>query len=343
MNPVKVAVVILNWNGEEFLKKFLPSVVEHCPDYARIHIADNGSSDNSVNYLNSNHKDISLIKLDKNYGFTGGYNKALEQIESQYYILLNSDIQVDCDWIGPVIDLMDSDSSIAACQPKIRSYHHPSYFEYAGAAGGFIDFLGYPFCRGRIFQEVEPDLQQYNAYTELFWATGACMFVRASDFHQAGGFDDDFFAHMEEIDLCWRLKRMGKKIVFCPNSQVYHVGGGTLPSNNPRKTFLNFRNSIYLMIKNLPRGKFYPILFFRVILDQIASLKFLFSGQYKDFIAVYKAWFYAVKSFRYKRKQGKKFGYKKVDTVFKKSIVLQFYLWRKKRFSELKSSDFGSL
>ena len=252
----KIAVVILNWNGREFLDRFLPGVVRHSSSHdVKIIVADNGSSDDSVEFIRNKFKNVEIIELDKNYGFAGGYNKAFEKINSEYYILLNSDVEVSGNWIEPIIKKMDDDQDVAAAMPKILSYQNRSKFEYAGAAGGFIDKWGYPFCRGRILNNIEPDNNQYNNSIEIFWASGACLFIKSKIFHDTGGFDDDFFAHMEEIDLCWRIKNLGYKIYCYPCSQVYHVGGGTLPNETPAKLFFNFRNSLYLLLKNLPDKK----------------------------------------------------------------------------------------
>ena len=285
-----VAIVILNWNGKKYLKKFLPGVIEHSSqDDYEIVIADNASTDDSIIFLENNYPKIRIIKLDKNYGYAQGYNLALEQIESKYYILLNSDIEVTKNWIQPIIGLMDSDESIAACMPKIRSYKDKSNFEYAGAAGGFIDKYGYPFCRGRILDTLEEDTGQYDQNTEVFWATGACLFVRADSFHKAGGLDGDFFAHMEEIDLCWRLKNNGYKIMYSHESTVFHVGGGTLDTTNPFKLFLNYRNNLYLLYKNLHSSELIKTLFIRMILDGISAFVYLLQMQPKKFSVVFKA------------------------------------------------------
>jgi GT2 family glycosyltransferase len=337
----KVAIVILNWNGRIFLEKFLPSVVKHNPDVAEIIIADNGSDDDSEKFMQLVYPFITFIKLEKNYGYTGGYNRALQQIEAEYFILLNSDIEVSAQWIEPMMKLMDNDHTIAACQPVLRSFHQPEKFEYAGAAGGFIDFLGYPFCRGRIMNELEIDQGQYATSIEVFWATGACMMVRASVMQEAGGFDEDFFAHMEEIDLCWRFRRMGYKIIYCPDSVVFHVGGGTLPKNNPRKTLLNFRNNIWLLAKNLPGRKFIPIFIFRMILDVAASLHFLFKGQSKDAKAIPLAWIEVFKNLKRKRNEGRSIPYKAVWPVYTRSIIAGYYFKGKRRFSDLNPADFG--
>jgi GT2 family glycosyltransferase len=243
MTAIKTAIVILNWNGEGFLKQFLPDVIKHSNSFASVIVADNASSDGSIDYLKSLGSDVRIIQLDKNYGFTGGYNKALKEVDAEYYVLLNSDVEVRAGWIQPVIDFMDEHTQVGICQPKIKSFHQPTHFEYAGASGGFIDWLGYPFCRGRLFNSLEEDKGQYNDNLEVFWATGACMFIRAKLYHELNGLDENFFAHMEEIDLCWRAQLSGQKIMVIPAAEVYHVGGGTLPKNNPRKTFYNFRNN----------------------------------------------------------------------------------------------------
>ena len=284
--------------------------------------------------------DVRLIENGSNGGFTTGYNLALQQVEAQYYVLLNSDIEVTLNWIEPVIEMMDADPNIAACQPKIKSYYHKEQFEYAGACGGFIDKFGYPFCRGRVFQNLEEDKGQYDTPMEVFWATGACMFVRADLYHQIGGLDDSFFAHMEEIDLCWRLKNAGYKVFCCPQSVVYHIGGGTLPKNSPRKTYLNFRNNLSLLVKNLPRNQIFMVIFCRIFLDWVAAFKFLAEGCFKDFKMVFKAhWdFYKrLRTLRAKRKNGPRH---QVSCVYRRNIVIQSLLLGKKRFSELGEGDF---
>ncbi len=286
----KVAVVILNWNGKSFLEKFLPIVIKYSSS-AQIIVADNQSSDDSVSFLKQHFPEVRIIINPSNDGFSTGYNLALKQVEAEYYVLLNSDVEVTEKWIEPIMDLMDSNKQIAACQPKILDYNHKTTFEYAGAAGGFMDKYGYPFCRGRIFNSLEEDKGQYNNSTEVFWATGACMFVRAEAFWKVGGFDDDYFAHMEEIDVCWRMKNIGYQIYVEPKSLVYHVGGGTLNKLSPRKTYLNFRNNLITLTKNAsPRFLFFKIIY-RMILDGVAAFKFLAEGHGSHFIAVIKAHF----------------------------------------------------
>lgn len=336
----KVAIVILNWNGKKFLEKFLPSVVVNCNEYSEIIIADNDSKDDSVEFIEKEYPDIRIIKHTFNHGFAKGYNDALSKIESEYYILLNSDIEVTPNWIEPVIKLMDSDRRIAACQPKLRSYHSTEYFEYAGAAGGFIDHFGYPFCRGRIFQEIEKDEGQYDQISEIFWATGACLFVRAELFHRFGGFDDDFFAHMEEIDFCWRLKNAGYKIMYCPDSVVYHVGGGTLPKKSSLKTYLNFRNNLILIFKNIPSERIIYVFLTRWFLDFIAALKFLSQGGLADFAAVIRAQYYFLRHYITQIRKRRKIFQVKVSGVYNHNIVIEHFIRRKKKFSDLQQSDF---
>lgn len=339
---IKTAVVILNWNGENFLKKFLPGVISNSvSDFTRVFVVDNGSNDGSVDYCKTKHPEVELIILDKNYGFTGGYNKSLFQIDAEYFVLLNSDIEVQKNWIEPIIDLMDSDSSIGACMPKIKSFDNPNYFEYAGASGGFIDKFGYPFCRGRIISNIEEDKNQYNEVSEIFWATGACLFVKASAYKDLGGLDDHFFAHMEEIDLCWRMKNAGYKIYCQPKSVVHHVGGGTLPNNSPRKIFLNYRNNLLLLYKNLPKNKLYTTIFTRMVLDGLSASIYLLKGEFSFFTAVFKAhidFYKKLKLYRKKRLLIQKnlksnLSFKE---IYPKSIVFSFYIKRKTSFKELK-------
>lgn len=335
----KTAVVILNWNGIEFLKKFLPVLIKNTPDSnTEIIIADNASIDGSIDYLNNAHPEIKQILFDKNYGFTGGYNKAFANIDAEYFVLLNSDIEVTQNWLTPLIKLMDSDRSIAACQPKIKAFHNKEQFEYAGASGGFIDKYGYPFCRGRILNTVENDENQYNDIREVFWATGACMMVRAELYKKAGGLDIDFFAHMEEIDLCWRFKNLGYKIVVNPKSEVYHVGGGTLPNNSPFKLYLNFRNNLFLLYKNLSKEKLLPILITRMILDGLSACAFLLKLSIPSFNSVIKAHFHFYRSLKSLRMKREELLLKTVDhhkEIYPKSIVFDYFMKKKKTFNVL--------
>lgn len=333
----KVAIVILNYNGKNFLEKFLPSVIQNSDDHAIV-VADNASTDDSIEFMKAAYPDIRLIEMEKNTGFSQGYNIALRQIEAKYYILLNSDVEVTPDWVQPLVEFMDAHPLVAACQPKLKAFHNKTHFEYAGAAGGFIDKLGYPFCRGRIFDDVEPDQGQYNDNKEVFWATGACMFVRSSLYWQLEGLDDDFFAHMEEIDLCWRFKNAGYQVYCVGTSEVYHVGGGTLHKSNPRKTFLNFRNNLVLLYKNLPARKLWFILWLRFWLDGIALLRFLVKKQWGDAKAIVKAYwqFYtSVRFWKKKRKKARNFAIH--PQMFGQSLVFAYFFRKKRKFDDLMS------
>ncbi|NVO04154.1 MAG: glycosyltransferase family 2 protein [Bacteroidetes bacterium] len=338
----KVAVVILNWNGAKFLEKFLPNVLQYSSDYADIIVADNASTDNSVEFLKTNFPEVQIIQNKSNGGFAKGYNDALFQLEHPYFVLLNSDIEVSENWIQPIIELMETDKKIAACQPKILSYNEPEKFEYAGGAGGFIDKYGYPFCRGRIFNHLETDNGQYDDNTEIFWATGACMFVRSEVYKQIGGLDNDFFAHMEEIDICWRMKNLGYKIMYCAQSKVFHVGGGTLPKKSSMKTFLNFRNNFFLLFKNLPSNKLAIVIIPRLFLDGGAAIKFLVEGDFKDVWAVARAHFAFYFSFTKSRKKRKSLPKQTtVSCIYQGNIVVEHYLNHKKLFSKLNSTKFS--
>ena len=337
---MRTAVVILNWNGRKYLEQFLLPLIQYSNGEAEIIVADNASNDDSITFLEMNFPSIRIIRNPSNEGFARGYNLALKQVEADYYILLNSDIEVTPDWIHPVIGMMEKDPSIAACQPKIRSYIDRSKFEYAGAAGGFIDKYGYPFCRGRMFQSLEEDLGQYDDAIEIFWATGACMFVRADLFHQTGGLDEDFFAHMEEIDLCWRLKNLGYKIMYCPQSVVYHIGGGTLPKISWRKTYYNFRNNFFLLYKNLPDNLVIEVFAKRFILDGIAALKFLFTAGFKDFWAIYKAHISFYSTLSKTKAKRKLLKHAPLHKVYRKNIVFEYFLRNKKKFTDLDPKNF---
>ncbi|MDA3944042.1 MAG: glycosyltransferase family 2 protein [Bacteroidetes bacterium] len=337
----KVAVVILNFNGKFFLERFLPNVIAYSSEVAELVIADNASTDDSVSFLQSHYPEIRLIVNAGNFGFSTGYNLALKQIEADYYVLLNSDIEVTPHWIEPVIALMESDKKIAACQPKIRSLEQPAFFEYAGAGGGFIDKFGYPFCRGRLFQQVEEDHGQYDDDLEVFWASGACMFVRADLYHQYGGLDDSFFAHMEEIDFCWRMKNQGYKIMYTGKSAVYHIGGGTLPKKSYRKTYLNFRNNLSLLYKNLPQDQLVKIILLRLFLDGVASLKFLFQAGLADFFAVMRAHLHFYRKLPQLRKKRSMIHPQAVSRIYQKNIVFEHFILKKKHYSALKTKDFS--
>jgi len=340
---LRTAVVILNWNGRKLLEQFLPSVILHSRGEADIYVADNFSEDDSLAYISSAFPEVRLIRLSTNYGFAGGYNHCLDEVDAEYFILLNSDIEVTAGWIAPVISLMDRDNKIGVCQPKIRSYAHKEMFEYAGAAGGFIDHYGYPFCRGRIFNSIESDKGQYDEPTEVFWATGACMFIRSSLFRSLKGFDSTFFAHMEEIDLCWRVQRNGFKVMVQPAATVFHVGGGTLLRSSPRKTYLNFRNNILMLHKNLSFSKLMLVMPLRFVLDGVAAFKFLITHGFADFFAVVKAHFYFythLSERRRIRRDSRPSGEFEVKGIYKKSLVFEYYIARIKKFSQLDTDKF---
>jgi hypothetical protein len=335
----EVAVVILNYNGRNFLQQFLPSVIAYSLS-AKIIVADNGSTDDSISLLEKEFPQIEIIKIESNLGFCGGYNYALKKIEAEYYVLLNSDVEVTKGWIDPIIKLLKSDPTIAAAQPKILSYHQKDTFEYAGAGGGFVDSLGYPFCRGRIFAHLEKDNGQYNDTQHVFWATGACLFIRSNIFHNAGGLDEDFFAHMEEIDLCWRLNRAGYSIYYVGSSAVYHVGAGTLSRSNPHKIYLNFRNGFCLLVKHVPSSKLWWILPFRIFLDLIAALTFLIQGSPADFGAVIRATGSSLWKLSYNLTKRKKLTDQvlsfNVAKQYKGLLIADYYLLGKKTFKDLK-------
>ena len=311
-NMNKTAIVILNWNGIGYLKRFLATVVRYSISPGTgVYIADNGSSDGSADWVEENVREVRVIRLDRNYGFADGYNRAIDQIDAEYYVLINSDIEVTEGWLQPLVTFMELNRDTAACQPKILSYNRKDYFEHAGAAGGFIDIYGYPFCRGRILNITERDEGQYNDQADLFWCSGACMIVRADAWKKCGGFDADFFAHMEEIDLCWRFNKAGFRAVYIPGSTVYHIGGGSLAYDSPFKVYLNFRNSLYMLYKNLPDDRLFQILFVRMILDGLAAFMFLFKGRPGYCNAVLKAhisFYKSIGELRRKRKNVKKLG-----------------------------------
>lgn len=337
---LKTAIVILNWNGIEYLKKFLGVVVNNSAlPGTGIYVADNGSTDESVEWVTQNFPAVNTLKLDKNHGFAGGYNLALRLIDAEYYVLLNSDIEVTDGWLLPLLTHMDSYPDVASCQPKIRSFYNKEYFEYAGAAGGYIDKYGYPYCRGRIFDKTEPDTGQYDSVTDIFWSSGACMIVRADAWKKCQGFDADFFAHMEEIDLCWRFNKAGLRVSFVPDSIVYHVGGGSLPYDSPFKTYLNFRNSLFLLYKNLPDKNFRKKLFARKLLDGVAAVKFLLGGNFGSVISVFRAhidYYISSADLKMKRESVKKTQINHIPkNILNKSIVFEFYVKGKKTYKSL--------
>ena len=336
----RISVVILNWNGVDMLREFLPSVIEYSVgERIEVCVADNASTDTSREVLRTEFPVVRLIELDQNYGFAEGYNRALVQVEAEYVVLLNNDVEVTPHWLEPLLDYMDTHLETVACQPKLLSQRNKDYFEYAGASGGFIDRYGYPFCRGRIFDAVEKDEGQYDSVLDVLWATGAALFIRLTDYREAGGLDGRFFAHMEEIDLCWRLRSRGKKIVCIPQSRVYHVGGATLKKENPRKTFLNFRNNLLMLYKNLPDKELKHVLFVRGILDRVAALVFYLKRDRENARAVMEA----RREFEHIRYS---FAASRIENMMKStddilpervhfSILMKYHLFGEKQFSQL--------
>ena len=328
----KTAVVILNWNGAKLLQQFLPSVIQFSPT-ATIYVADNASTDSSIAVLKTEFPSVKIIENTGNFGFAKGYNEALKFVEEPYYALVNSDIEVTENWLQPIENIFDNEPKTAIIQPKLLDFKKKTHFEYAGAAGGFIDKYGYPFCKGRIFDTLEEDLGQYNQETEVFWATGACFFIRKEVYRTLQGFDDDFFAHQEEIDLCWRANNLGFTAKYCPTSVVFHVGGATLNEANPKKTFLNFRNSLLMLTKNLPKEKLFSIIFMRLCLDGIAGIQFIAQGKFQHTWAILKAHFeyYHLISRNLKKRN----SHQKTDYFYTKSIVWSYFVEKKKTFDKL--------
>lgn len=337
----KVAIVILNWNGADMMRRFLPGVIANSPE-ARVFVADNASSDGSLEMLSADFPTVSQIVLDRNYGFADGYNQALRQVDAEYYVLLNSDVETPHQWLAPLLQYMEANPDVAACQPILRCQWNKEYFEYAGAAGGYLDSLGYPYCRGRLMATVEKDYGQYNTIAPVMWATGACMMIRSQDYWQVGGLDGRFFAHQEEIDLCWRLRSRGRGIVCIPDSIVYHLGGGTLPQGNPRKTFLNFRNNLLLLYKNLPQERLEPVMRIRFWLDALASLKFLLTFQWGSFLAVWRARreYHRIRAdFQQDRDRNLALGIlSPVPEQSTFSLLYQYYVKGRKKYSQLPRS-----
>ncbi|MBP6635146.1 MAG: glycosyltransferase family 2 protein [Paludibacter sp.] len=337
---MRTAVVILNWNGEKFLNQFLPVLLRNTQlPGVDIYVADNASTDNSLSLIEEQFPTVKTLLLDKNYGFAGGYNKALAQINADYFVLLNSDVEVTENWLQPLLNYMNENADVAACQPKIKSFYNRDYFEHAGASGGFIDYLGFPFCRGRVVGTAEMDRGQYDTVIDVFWATGACLLIRSELYNQVGGLDDEFFAHMEEIDLCWRLKGQGFRIVCIPQSEVYHVGGGTLQVEHPHKTYLNFRNNLLMLYKNLPQKSLSNIMRWRMLFDYAAAFQLFVTGKPQNAKSVLEA-----------RKDFKKmlpgFVDKRIENLssatrtdfpemLRKSIVIEYYLKGNKTYSKL--------
>lgn len=325
----KIAVVILNWNGKKLLEQFLPSVVKYSTE-ATIYVADNASTDESIAFVKANFPTVQIVQNLANYGFAQGYNEALKHIDAEIYALVNSDIEVTENWLKPILNTFDKEPNTAIIQPKLLDFKNKDYFEYAGAAGGYIDKYGYPYCRGRVFDSLEKDSAQYDTDCEIFWASGACFFIRSTVYQELNGFDDSFFAHQEEIDLCWRTLNKGYKIKYKCESIVYHVGGATLQQGNPKKTYLNFRNSLLMLAKNLPKNKLFSVLFVRMILDGIAGIQFIFQGKFTHFIAILKAHysFYSLLPSTYKKRS----NFQSETYYTTKSIVFQYYVTSGKVF-----------
>lgn len=337
-NRKKVAIVILGWNGRPFLERFLSSVVAYsAAPWCEVVVADNASTDDSVEYVSKNFPNVRVIRNETNEGFAAGYNRALKQVHADYFVLLNQDVEVKAGWLEPVLAVMEQNEQVAAAQPKIKDYNRRNYFEYAGACGGYLDVLGYAFCRGRIFDTVEEDVGQYDTIEEIFWATGACMFIRSDVFFEAGGFDESFFAHQEEIDLCWRIRNTGRKIVCVPGSVVYHVGGGSLPQGNPRKVYLNFRNSLMMMMKNLPIAEvWWKIFLLRLPLDGVAAVYSVWKRKdLKEVVAILKAHgsFYAALPDLLKKR--KNIPGKSSSVLSPVVILWQYYIRGRIKFSEI--------
>ncbi len=331
---MKTAVVILNWNGKSLLEEFLPSVVTHSVSHADVYVIDNASTDDSVSFVQQNFPQVKIIRNDSNGGYAKGYNEGLKHIDAELFVCPNSDVEVTQNWLPSVISQFKSKPQLAVAQPKIRDYNNKEYFEYAGAAGGFIDRYGYPFCRGRMFNTLEKDTGQYDGITEIFWAGGACLFVRAQAFWKTGGFDEDYFAHQEEIDLCWRLHNLDYKAVCVGHSVVYHLGGGTLKNTNPKKTFLNFRNSLFNLIKNAPPSKRFQLIFTRLLLDALAGIQFLVTFKFLHFVAILKAHLSFYMHFS-RMSQKRENSLKKSNYYYCKSIVFSYFVRNIKAFNKL--------
>lgn len=331
----RIAVVILNWNGSEMLQHFLPSVIQHSQDMADVYVADNGSTDDTVSMMFHRFPHVKLIALDENFGFAEGYNRALKEVDNEFVVMLNSDVEVTSGWLQPMLEYMDAHPEVAGCQPKILNYYNRAYFEYSGAAGGYLDCWGFPFCRGRVLNRVEKDEGQYDTVAPVFWVSGAAFFIRRQDYFAAGGLDGRFFAHMEEVDLCWRLRARGRSLVCLPQSVVYHVGGATLSKSNPRKTLLNFRNNLLMLYKNLPARQLHGVLFVRLVLDYVAMCSFLVRGRWGDARAVRRArreYRFMRSSYRLVRQANLKLAKTDVIPEHSRHSVFFYALFRRKHF-----------
>ena len=338
----KVAIVILNWNGRNYLEKFLPSVLATTYSNFEIIIAENNSDDDSLTFLEETYPFLRIIRLQENYGFAKGYNEALKQVEADYYVILNSDVEVTPGWLQPMVSLLEADKMIAACQPKLLSYREKDFFEYSGAAGGWIDKYGYPFAKGRVFDICEKDEGQYDDCSLIFWVSGAAMFIRSSAFHEVKGFDEYFFAHQEEIDLCWRIQSQGYKLSSCPTSEIYHVGGGTLPRGNTRKTYLNFRNNQIMLAKNLPWSEKWWKIPFRIFLDALSAMKGLLKGDFGYFFAILRAHFGFAKWIFFKQHESvfTERKNKQLHGVYRHNLVWAYFVKKKISFSQLIKNGF---
>ncbi|GGH03226.1 glycosyl transferase family 2 [Polaribacter pacificus] len=332
---MKTAIVILNWNGQKLLEEFLPSVINYSAEEAVIYVADNASTDNSVDFIRLHYPSVQIVENASNGGFAKGYNDALSQIDADIYCLLNSDIEVTPNWLSPILSVFKSEKNTAIIQPKLLDYKKKTHFEYAGAGGGFVDLLGYPYCKGRVFNQLEADQGQFNDTYPIFWASGACLCIRSEVYHLLEGFDEDYFAHQEEIDLCWRTQNLGYDIKYVGAATVYHVGGATLQESNPRKTYLNFRNSLLNVVKNVPKKWFLLVIFSRLILDGIAGLKFAFELRPIHTWAIFKAHISFYKNF-YRFLKKRKRLQKKSDYFIHTSIVWQYFALRRTKFKDLK-------
>ena len=335
---IQLTIAILNWNGLDMMRRFLPSVVENSPE-ANVVVIDNGSTDDSLSWLEREMPEVGIVRLDRNYGFAEGYHRGLREIDAPYYLLLNSDVEVRAGWLQPMLSYMEAHPEVAACQPKLLCQWAPDMFEYAGASGGFVDALGYPYCRGRLMGTVEQDHGQYDDVVPVLWATGAALLIRSRDYREVGGLDGRFFAHQEEIDLCWRLRSRGRGVVCVPQSVAYHLGGGTLPQGNPKKDYLNFRNNLLLLYKNLPDDRLWKVMFLRFWLDALASLRFILRGQYRSALAVWRARrdFWRLRpQFRNDRKENLRLAILKfVPEQSRFSLLWQYHVKGKKTWKQL--------
>ncbi|MCP4882996.1 MAG: glycosyltransferase family 2 protein [Flavobacteriales bacterium] len=333
---MKIAIIILNWNGRKLMEKFLPSVIAHSLDDADVYVADNNSTDDSIPFLKEKYPQIHIIQNSTNGGFAKGYNDALKHVKADVYALVNSDIEVTENWLKPIKTAFEENNKTAIIQPKLLDFKDKSKFEYAGAAGGFVDFFGYPFCRGRIFMELEKDQGQFNDVADIFWASGACFFIKSKVYHQLGGFDEQYFAHQEEIDLCWRVQNEGHGIQYVGTSKVYHVGGATLQESNPQKTYLNFRNSLFTIAKNVPKRYVFLVIFFRLILDGVAGIKFMLELRPVHTWSIIKAHLSFYRNLRKMLAKRRALSFKQTNYFYCFSIVWEHFILRKKMFSNIK-------